>query len=362
MDTGIILKEKLNQLIFLEIDRGAVAKFLGTELAEVIFIPVKASNIIDRLKSSTSFDEIPLSQMIEGMLITLGCDSNFKYNKEYLKILNNNLSLTHGFARKEIYEFVSSEDYIDAYVLLKGYVEVDNTLDTYSKLLSVAEKIREKDSEFKTEEISLIERAKEFENFSDPFIYEALIFYDEEDYRKVLDCIDEFLKKGGYATEEIRRLQNNAQVALHYELGKEQVTVDPKAALKLLLPLLDEFNDNPMLYYHIGVAYRVLGNHEKSIYYLNEALAVNGEYIEVINELGLNLASVGDYNSAVTYFKKAFEVTRSIEICTNIISCYISMGNKEQAKLHLDIAKKINSSDEIVIQLEEMMKGDKFWN
>ena len=34
--------------------------------------------------------------------------------------------------------------------------------------------------------------------------------------------------------------------------------------------------------------------------------------------------------------------------------CYLNMGNEEQAKLHLDIAKKIKPDDEIVQQIDRM--------
>ena len=35
--------------------------------------------------------------------------------------------------------------------------------------------------------------------------------------------------------------------------------------------------------------------------------------------------------------------------------CYINLGDKEQAKEYLEKAKKIDSSDEIVIELDQML-------
>ena len=37
--------------------------------------------------------------------------------------------------------------------------------------------------------------------------------------------------------------------------------------------------------------------------------------------------------------------------------CYMHLGNEEQAKLNLDIAKKINPEDEIVCQLDRMLNA-----
>ena len=81
--------------------------------------------------------------------------------------------------------------------------------------------------------------------------------------------------------------------------------------------------------------------------------------IEVINEFGINYACLENYEMAIQYFRKAFEVTKSIEICTNLVMCYINVKNIEQAKIHLDIAKKIDAKDEIVIQLEKLFTEGK---
>ena len=61
------------------------------------------------------------------------------------------------------------------------------------------------------------------------------------------------------------------------------------------------------------------------------------------------------YEEAIKYFKKAFEASRDVEICTNIIMCYLNLNDLENAKLHLDIAKNLNPDDEIVKQLETMI-------
>ena len=71
---------------------------------------------------------------------------------------------------------------------------------------------------------------------------------------------------------------------------------------------------------------------KKAIYYLNDSLAISSDYVEVINELGINYACLGEYETAIKYFRTAFEVTKSIEICTNLIMCYLNIGDNKQAK------------------------------
>ena len=60
----------------------------------------------------------------------------------------------------------------------------------------------------------------------------------------------------------------------------------------------------------------------------------------------------------IKFFKKAFEASRDVEICTNIVMCYLNINDLENAKLHLDIAKNLNPDDEIVKQLDTMINKE----
>lgn len=79
--------------------------------------------------------------------------------------------------------------------------------------------------------------------------------------------------------------------------------------------------------------------------------------VEPINELGINYAYLGDFENALKCFKKAFEATRDIEICTNIIMCYLNLNKLEEAKKHLNIAKAIDKDDEVLVDIERYMKN-----
>jgi tetratricopeptide (TPR) repeat protein len=120
---------------------------------------------------------------------------------------------------------------------------------------------------------------------------------------------------------------------------------------------MDTWGDNALLYYYIAIAYRMLENYEKAIYYLNEALNIDSSIVEIVNEMGINYASLGKYETAVAYLRKAFEVTKSVEICTNLVMCYLNSGDLKNAKIHIQIAKKIDPKDEVVVQLENMVKN-----
>ena len=73
----------------------------------------------------------------------------------------------------------------------------------------------------------------------------------------------------------------------------------------------------------------------------------------------MNYACVGEYEEAIKYFKKAFEASKEVEICTNIVMCYINLGDKENANLNLDIAKKLDPEDEIVKEIDAMLNSSR---
>jgi tetratricopeptide (TPR) repeat protein len=351
-------KDKLEHIIFLEVSETVISETFKTKTLGSQYIPINTSAVIEKVKNGIDLSEIPVSLFYEAMIIVLCCNKTFQYNELYVRILKNNFTSACTGIKKKVYELVKCGEYIDAYILLKGYLTLDINKDNFDKLLWLACEIYKSNTWFKDEAFIIIEEAKQIPDYITPFYFEAEFYYAEGNFRSALDSLCVYLQKGGNETSEITQFKRKLQISVDYEVGKEMVREDPKSALKLLLPLLEETEANPLLYYHIGMAYRVFGLYEKAIYYLNESVAIDSSYAEVINELGLSYACLNDFSNAALYFKKAFEATKSVEICTNLISCFISMKDYKQAKVYFETAKKINSNDEILIKLGEIIEGD----
>lgn len=181
---------------------------------------------------------------------------------------------------------------------------------------------------------------------------------EQGDFTKALYCINNYFKVGGTLTKETSELRSVLKDIRSYERGKEILYEDPKGALELLLPLASPFGDDPILLYYIAIAYRILNQNSLALEYLQQAFALDNQLIEVVNELGINYAAIGDYEKAIQYLRKAFEATKAIEICTNLIMCYINIEDLKQAKLHLSIAEKLKPDDEIVQQLKDILTNN----
>jgi len=346
--------DKLSTLLFLCVKEEAIKNTFGTILDKEVYMPIPAARVTDKVKNGEDTEKIPVGFFCEGMFYVLGADESFAYNAAYKKILSSNPTLI-SYIKGIIYEYVKDKNYVDAYITTKGLSLVEENNEICNKLFLLADYLRVNNDDFEDEEIALIDRFKNISGYSIPYLYEAIIKRGKGDYEAAWLSINNYFANGGEVNPEALELKINVKIERDYKNGRELAAEQPKEALELLLPLLEEIKDDAVILYYIAVAYRTLGNHEKAIFYLNEAMMIDDAMPEVVNELGINYACLGDYDSAVLYLRKAFEATKSIEICTNIVLCYINLKDLEQARLHLDIAKKLDDKDEIVNQLEEML-------
>lgn len=360
MDYNAEFKEKLGKLLFLEMDKKGFKESINIPSYvdfknKDLYLPISPEYITSNVNNEVKIKNLPIYYFIEGMFFAIGADENLRFNEDYELILTY-IKDTENCIKSIISKKINDDKLIDAYLLLKGFYRYSKDIDIMRKLLLVGESLREKDSAFKEILLQDIEYCeKNILKISETYLYKALILKDDKDFKGAKVAINEYLNNGGKITEDVNILIEDITNISNYEVAIEHLNDDPIKTIKLLIELLEKFDDNPLIYYYLGVAYRKLENYEKAIYYLNESLERESGIYEVVVELGINYACINDFESAIKYFKKAFEATKEVEICTNIVMCYMNLNNLEEAKLHLDIAKKINSEDEIVKDLEKML-------
>jgi tetratricopeptide (TPR) repeat protein len=355
MSIEAVLKEKLEKILFLEVNLVALNKVFNVEISDNVYLPVESTKIIDEVKSNKDLSDFNIGDFIEGMIYVIGCDPKFKFNEIYETILKSNVEVCEKVIKKAIYNKIQKDKLLDAYIMLKGFTIIEKSQDVYSKMLLLSDNLRKNNKSFIEEETNVIEEAKEL-RLPLAYYYESSIYYEKSEYEKAKIALNEYFTLGGDFNEEVKAYKDNLEYMASYTQGKELLYDNPNEALKKMLPLLNEGNENAVLNYHVAVAYRLVDNYEKAIYYLNEALSIDKDFVDVVNELGLNYACLGDYNTGIKYFLKAFETSKAIEICTNIIMCYMSMKNVEEAKKYLQIAKGINHDDEVLKEIEETLE------
>jgi tetratricopeptide (TPR) repeat protein len=353
-------KDKLSKLLFLEMKKDGFKRSINIPDSvqfnnDDLYMPISSEYVAANANDEIKLSNLPIYYFVEGMFIAFGADKNIKYNDDYGMILSY-IPDSEECVKSLIAERIKKDRLEDAYVLLKGLYRYTREEEILVKLLAIGETIREKDSSFDELLQEEIDECKEkFKKSPEPYLYNALILKDKGDYKGAEAEINEYINRGGKKTPEIEQIISNINNVSHFEKAIDFLKEEPKKAIELLLPLSEEFEENPLVYYYLGVGYRKLQNHETAIHYLKKSLSLESGSLEVVNELGLNYASIKDYEEALKYFRKAFEASKEVAICTNIVMCYINLGDKEQAKLNLDIAKKMAPEDEIVIEIDQML-------
>lgn len=347
------LSSSLSNVLFLNINASAVSNIFGIQLTDGLYLPLKSEKIIEGVRNSDSFEEIPAKEFVEGMYLVIGCDEEFKYSQTYKNILSSS-AWCSSMIKSVIAEYIKSKKYLDGYLLLRGLYLVEGGKEIYDKLQWCIYNEYLRDKNLLDELKSIIDHGKEMQ-FGISYFYESLLYNEAGKYVDAWNSINLYFSLGGERLGEIDEYAARLRILSDLEKGRDNMSSNPKYALELLLPLLDEIEDDAFLYYYIAVAYRHLGLHEKAIYYLNEAFRIDNTIVDIFNEIGLNYACLKDYDTAVKYFRKAFEVTKSVEICTNLIMCYYNKGDLSQANSHLELAKKIDTNDVVLKDIEKLL-------
>lgn len=356
MDIKSRFSERLSNILFLEINKEKLSKIFKIDADDEVYMPIKSEDIINKIKSGEDMDNISVNHFIEAMFFVLGADENFKYNKYYIDFIKN-IPQSISFIKGKIFKAIDEKLYEDGYIMLKGLTLIEENKENYERLLLLCDNLRGLDKIYKDEEMFLINKTKTlFKDYSLPYFYEALIKWEEGSFEDALISINNYTAVGGEETKQVTDIKVSLKGIVNYEKGKELIYDDPKTALSYLLPLIEIYNEDGVMFYYIAIAYRVLENYEKAIFYLNEALAIDNNMPQVLNELGICYASLGDFKKSIEYLRKVFEVTKSVEVCTNLVVGYLNMGDIEGAKKHLKIAEKIDPKDELVLQLQDILK------
>lgn len=360
MDYKVKIKEKLGKLLFLEMNKDGFKENIGipsyvTFKNNDLYLPISSEYISSNINNEIKIKNLPIYYFIEGMFIAIGSDENLRFNDDYELILDY-IKDTESCIKSLISKRIDEKRYLDAYLLLKGYYTYSKDLEVMKKILLVGEAIREEEKGFKDillEDIDYCISNKL--KIVEAYLYKAIILKDEGDFKGAKVLINEYFNNGGKVTKEVEIINNDINNISDYENAVELLEENPAKSIEILLRLGEEFKENPLIYYYLGIAFRKLENYHKAIYYLKESIKRESGILEVIVELGLNYACIGEFEEAIKYFKKAFEASRDVEICTNIIMCYLNINDLENAKLHLEIAKNLNPEDEIVKQLDAMI-------
>ena len=349
-------KDRLSRLLFLEFNQEKAKElFNSTSLGktnEELYVPINPDYLIKKINNNEVPKDLPVAEFISGMAYALALDPDFKFAPQYLEMLKG-YPLTETILKKKIADLFNAGQKVEAFILLKGLYEVAGDEETENILLATGEELAIDDSEWLDEVLELADLAIENGNPTGYLIKGSLEGVRGNEGNSLF-ALKKYIELGGEETSElstrIEELSRNTKADEAYAMLYD----DPKGALKIFLELYSLEGTNPRLVYSIAVAYRLLENYEKAIFYLEDAQALDPGFFDVLNELGLNYALLNDYVTAKDYFKAIFNATHEFGPMTNLIICMFNLGETEEALELYRQAEEIKPDDEI---LEEIRKA-----
>lgn len=347
--------DRLDDLIFLDIKKEALKGFINIE-DDFLTLPMLTGSMVKDSDRITKSEEIPMKNFIEGIFYCLGVCDTIKDKDRYIEIVKNRPECI-DYIKGEIYRNIKDEKILKSYFLLNGLFIIEDTLENYEKLLNICFDLAIKNSKFVEEMKGIIDIGKE-NKFIISYLYESYLYYHLKEFTNAKISLEHFFEHGGSLTEEQEKFKKDLFNIVNFNLGKEKINEDPSLALKLLIPLIDDFNDDPSLLYYVALGYRKLGIYEKAIYYLKEALFIDESFMDVLNEMGLNYALMGLYDEAIKYFERVYSASKNIESINNLILCYYYTKNETMVAKLIEEGKTVSKDDEIFLKTIDMINNN----
>ncbi len=358
-------KKYTKDISFIELKPDAFVDINSYKVGGGTPLPILVDDLVGEVKDDS--DEIKFVNMINGMIYTIGIDSDFPHAEEYKKILK---AYDEGIENYMIYsamEFMKENKVDEAMIYLRAVYALneDNIPAVYNYSIALEERAKiayEKDdkklgTEFLKEAMSKMEEVRDKdddENREFPLAYYKLGFYYKAFHKFILakETWEKFIEITDNTEEidEVREILQSIEDDVQYEEGYSLVLEGhPKEGVEKLLPLTEKFKNWWNLDFVIGVGYRQLGAFEKAIYHFKKVLEVNPAQVDTLNEMGLCKANQGDMEAAVEFFDKAVKMNpNNHEIICNRGMAKLQLGDVDGATEDIEKAHSIAPEDEIV--------------
>lgn len=341
-------KKEAQNLIFIELERPLTISLNNTTITlPKGDYPIDSKSLINIAQKQNN---LTAQNIIDGMIMILGCDPDFPHAEFYLatlkKIPNIESYIIHQIEENKKTSLKRAIIYINALIKLNPKKEFQ-----MNRIYLLMDYYQKTNLNFLQDEIldSLKNLADQYIDYAAPNFYLGE-YYLDKDYdmakhylRRSLND-QRFVKK---AQEYLTKIEAIESYDKAVDLLKDGY---PMEALKLLIPHIEQNPNNLDAKYFAAVAYRELQNYHKALYYLQELLQTL-ETVEVLNEIGLNLAFLGYFNDAIEYFQRALKHRpQDSSIITNIGVCYLNLNDPTNAQKYFQLALQKNPNDEIARQ------------
>lgn len=356
-------KGKTKNLSFIELKEDSFIEVNDYTIEDYIPLPIITDVLVEEINKGKIYEEIKISHIIEGIIYTLGVDSNFKYRDKYIEILfAYNCEIKDYIFNKGMI-FLTESNYELAIVYFRALINIDseniNGMFNYGICLEEKAKNLIRIGREEEGEVFLKEATKYFETILDISENYSLAYYKLGYHYKYFGqflkakiiwerflLLDDDKERKQEIREEIASIEDDS----NYEEGLNLFySGQYDGAIEKFINLKIKHENWWNLEYMIGLCCKNIGNLEEAIEHFNNGIELNGDVVDLYNELGICLFSIGKFKEAIEAFTIGIgKDENDYKIICNRGVVYYQLGLYDMATLDIERAYKLAPQDEMV--------------
>ncbi len=350
------IKNKLKDIVFIELKEDKKVKMGDSVIDSTIPLPITINDVVDKVKGSGKTD-FSLKQIIQGMVLVIGIDRNFKYNDVYIRFLKNiDKNINNNIINQGIL-YAENNQKIDALICFKAAIHLDNedinALYNYARCCEeLATSKEEGNEDFEKEALDVFEKIVfDFPKFPLAYYHLGFHYANKKLYKKAEITWKSAIENGIDENKKLEILNklNDLEDKIRYEEGYTYVlNGEFQRGLEILKELEKKNSDWWNLLFFIGLAYRNLNQFHEAIEYFKRVIRIKSGQVQSYNEIGLCLISIGDVEEAIKYFKKALKLKADEpEILCNYGIALLQKGDIQEGAKYIQKSYELNPEDEV---------------
>lgn len=362
--------DKTKNISFIELKKGSYISVNNYIIKDYLPLPMIMDTLIDGIKLGELAEELNVKDLIDGVVYTLGTDANFKYKSEYKELLYNYDPKIEEYIIYKAFKYLKEENLDMATIHfraltninqknIKGLFNYSLCLESIGQHLIEANK-EDKGKKFLAASTSKLEEILEIdENYSLAYYKLGYHYKFNGEFLRAKLYWENFLHLANSEErlEEVRKEieliddDSNFEQGIYY-LNSEEYDL----ALEKFLKLLTSYKGWGHLHYLIGLAYKGNSLYNEAISFFEKALDLGGDNIDIYNEMGICLYTIGELKDAIKIFSQGLELNpKDYKTIFNRGMINLELGNLEEAKEDIDLAFKLNPHDKLVGKQKERL-------
>ncbi len=359
-DLDIILKEKTDEVVFIELKSSALESMSGIALPIGTPVPFMTRDMVSKVSGKQESD-IALSSIMEAMVHIMGLDMNFPYAASYKNFL---ISLDEKFQDRILRDalvLAEAGQKLDALARLRAYMlfESENIDAAYNIARLCEELAIENEKEENLYKLYMstarkaLEKCMEIDSgFALAGYHLGFHYVNDQAYGEAERIWTAAMRSQQLTDDqkiEIVNTLRNIDAKLEYEKGYKLVIEGfSDEGLEYLVPLLEDYPEWWNLMFFVALAYRQKEMYDEALHYYKQALSLNTGNIDTMNEIGICYMTMGQFDEAYRYFKEALKASpKNSEVLCNLGIVHIQKGELDEAFNLIQQSVEISPEDEV---------------